>query len=143
MKPLGYPITILNIKDYLGKFDGQTDKVFFVGNSLNSKAFRVFNNRTRIAKENLHIRFSENTPNIADISTFNFSSDHEDDEMADINNLDTTIQVGPTPTIHKDHPIDQVIGNLHSTTHTRNMSKNLEEHKFVTTIYQRTNHKDL
>ncbi|GKB74435.1 hypothetical protein Tco_0935847 [Tanacetum coccineum] len=30
----------------------------------NSKAFRVFNNRTRIVKENLHIRFSENTPNI-------------------------------------------------------------------------------
>nr|GEV15233.1 putative ribonuclease H-like domain-containing protein [Tanacetum cinerariifolium] len=29
-----------------------------------SKAFRVFNNRTRIVKENLHIRFSESTPNI-------------------------------------------------------------------------------
>nr|GEW32941.1 putative ribonuclease H-like domain-containing protein [Tanacetum cinerariifolium] len=28
------------------------------------KAFRVFNNRTRIVEENLHIRFSENTPNI-------------------------------------------------------------------------------
>nr|GEV47473.1 ribonuclease H-like domain-containing protein [Tanacetum cinerariifolium] len=36
-----------------------------VGYSLNSKAFRVFNNRTSIVEENLHIRFSENTPNIA------------------------------------------------------------------------------
>ncbi|GKE64837.1 hypothetical protein Tco_1518998, partial [Tanacetum coccineum] len=30
----------------------------------NSKAFRVFNSRTRILEENLHIRFSESTPNV-------------------------------------------------------------------------------
>nr|GFA25879.1 hypothetical protein [Tanacetum cinerariifolium] len=35
------------------------------GYSTNSKAFRVFNSRTRIVEENLHIKFSENTPNIA------------------------------------------------------------------------------
>ncbi|GKE14631.1 putative ribonuclease H-like domain-containing protein [Tanacetum coccineum] len=29
-----------------------------------SKAFRVFNSRTRIVKENMHVQFSENTPNI-------------------------------------------------------------------------------
>ncbi|GJW53279.1 retrovirus-related pol polyprotein from transposon TNT 1-94 [Tanacetum coccineum] len=33
--------------------------------SINSKAFRVFNSRTRIVEENLHVQFSENTPNIA------------------------------------------------------------------------------
>nr|GEV43007.1 hypothetical protein [Tanacetum cinerariifolium] len=180
-----------------------------------SKAFRVFNSRKRIVEENLHIRFSENTPNVVgtkacdnagqarkekvpvrdyillplwtvdppfsqdpkssqnngfqpssdsrkkvdedpskesecrdqeqkdnvnstsnvnvastnkvnivsenisneipfdpDISTFNFSSDHEDnDKEADINNIDTTVQVSHVPTtrIHKDHPLDQVI----------------------------------
>nr|GEY77073.1 ribonuclease H-like domain-containing protein [Tanacetum cinerariifolium] len=47
-----------------GKFNGMANKGFFGGYSLNSKAFRVFNSRTRIVKENLHIRFSENTPNI-------------------------------------------------------------------------------
>ncbi|GKD76336.1 ribonuclease H-like domain-containing protein, partial [Tanacetum coccineum] len=47
----------------LGKFDGKADEGFFVGYSLNSKAFRVFNSRTRIVKENLHIRFSKSTPN--------------------------------------------------------------------------------
>ncbi|GJZ50387.1 retrovirus-related pol polyprotein from transposon TNT 1-94 [Tanacetum coccineum] len=41
-----------------------TDEGFFVGYSLNSKAFRVFNSRTRIVEENLHIRFSESTPNV-------------------------------------------------------------------------------
>nr|GEW29656.1 retrovirus-related Pol polyprotein from transposon TNT 1-94 [Tanacetum cinerariifolium] len=47
-----------------GKFDGKADKGFFVGYSTNSKAFRVFNSRKRIMEENLHIRFSENTPNV-------------------------------------------------------------------------------
>ncbi|GKF86188.1 hypothetical protein Tco_0254015 [Tanacetum coccineum] len=32
--------------------------------SLIYKAFRVFNRRTRIVEENLHIRFSESTPNV-------------------------------------------------------------------------------
>ncbi|GJT41319.1 putative ribonuclease H-like domain-containing protein [Tanacetum coccineum] len=294
MRPFGFPVTILNTINHLGKFNGKADEGFFVGCSLNSKAFRVFNSRTRIVEENLHIRFSESTPNVVgsgldllfdidaltriinyepivagtqsngfagtkasdnagqarketepvkdyillplwtadppfsqdpksslddgskpssddgkkvdedprkeseykdqekednvnntknvntvsstvnaastnevnavggktsielpfvpnmtaleDDSLFDFSRDDEDDgAMADMNNLDTTIQVSPNPTIriHKDHPIDQVIGDLQSTTQTRNMSKNLEEHGFVSTIQQRTNHKDL
>ncbi|GKA32237.1 putative ribonuclease H-like domain-containing protein [Tanacetum coccineum] len=228
------------------------DEGFFVGYSLNSKAFRVFNSRTRIVEENLHIRFSENTPNVVgsgpdwlfdidaltrimnykpivaahtrtadppfshdpktsqddgskpssddtkkvdedlrkdseykdqekednvnttnnvnaanavggktsielpvdlnmhaleDINIFDFSrSDEDDDAEADMNNLDTTIQVSPNPTtrIHKDHPLDQVIRDLQSVTQTRNMSKNLKEHGFFsTTLKHRTNHKDL
>ncbi|GKF49304.1 hypothetical protein Tco_0142555, partial [Tanacetum coccineum] len=173
---------------------------FFVGYSLNSKAFRVFNSRTRIVEENLHIRFSGNTPNavgsgpdwlfdidaltrtmnyeqiiadskssqddrfkpssddgkdvdkdsrkdsefnaiggktrielpvdlnmlaLEDYSIFDFIRDDEDDGvMADMNNLDTTIQVSPIPTtrIHKDHPLDQMIGDLQSATQTRKMS---------------------
>ncbi|GJZ49819.1 putative ribonuclease H-like domain-containing protein [Tanacetum coccineum] len=261
MRPFGCPVTILNTIDHLGKFDGKADEGFFVGYSLNSKAFRVFNSRTRIVEENLHIRFSESTPNVVgsgpdwlfDINaltrTMNYepivvgtkasnnagqarkeaepvknyillplwpadppysqdpkssqddeskpSSDDgkkvdensrkdsedidqekednvnstnnvnaasinevnivggktsiklpldlnmpelvyysifDDDEdvgaEADMHNLDTTIQVSPIPTtrIHKDHPLDQVIGDLQSATQTRRMSKSLEEH---------------
>ncbi|GJY72365.1 putative ribonuclease H-like domain-containing protein [Tanacetum coccineum] len=51
--------------NHLGKFDGNADEGFFVGYSTNSKAFRVFNSRTRIVEENLHVKFSEDTPNIA------------------------------------------------------------------------------
>ncbi|GJW15880.1 ribonuclease H-like domain-containing protein, partial [Tanacetum coccineum] len=64
MRLFGCLVTILNTIDYLGKFDGKADKGFFVGYSLNSKAFRVFNSRTRTVEENLHIRFSESTPNV-------------------------------------------------------------------------------
>ncbi|GJX80722.1 putative ribonuclease H-like domain-containing protein [Tanacetum coccineum] len=260
MRPFGCPVTILNTTDHLGKFDGKADERFFVGYSLNSKAFRVFNSRTRIVEENLHMRFRENTPNVVgsgpdwlfdidaltrtmnfepivagtqsngfagtkasdnadpkssqddgskpscddgkkvdddqreesesndqekddnvnntnnvnatstnevnvvggnisielpddpnmpaleDISILDFLSDDEDvGAEADMNNMDTTIQVSPIPTtrIHKDHPLDQVIGDLQLATQTRRMSKNLEEHGFVSTIQQRTNPKDL
>ncbi|GKA15820.1 putative ribonuclease H-like domain-containing protein [Tanacetum coccineum] len=256
MRPFGCPVTILNTIDHLGKFDGKADEGFFVGYSLNSKAFRVFNSRTRIVEENLHIRFSTqsngfactkasdnagqarketepvkdyilltlwttdppfsqdpkssqdneskpssdvekkvdedsrketecndqekednvnitnnvnatsinevndvgtktsielpidpNMPALEDYSIFDSISDVQDDGVkADMNNLDTTIQVSPIPTtrIHKDHPFNQVIRDLQSATQTRNMSKNLEKYGFVsTTLKQRTNHKDL
>nr|GEW64093.1 hypothetical protein [Tanacetum cinerariifolium] len=65
MRPFGCPVTIFNTIDHLGKFDGKADEWFFVGYSTNSKAFRVFNSRTRIVEENMHVKFSENTPNIA------------------------------------------------------------------------------
>ncbi|GJR75104.1 retrovirus-related pol polyprotein from transposon TNT 1-94 [Tanacetum coccineum] len=251
MRPFGCPVIILNTIDHLGKFDGKADEGFFVGYSLNSKAFRVFNSRTRIVEENLHIRFSENTPNVAgngldwlfdidaltrimnyepivagtqansftgikasdnagqarqdtepkvdedprkdsesndqekednvnrtnnvnvastnevnaiggktrielpndpnmpaleDYRIFDFTINDEDNGVvADMNNLDTTIQVSPIPTtrIHKDHPHDQVIGDLQSATQIKNMLKNLKEHGFVSTIQKRTNHKDL
>ncbi|GKF75123.1 hypothetical protein Tco_0224567 [Tanacetum coccineum] len=70
-----------------------------------------------------------NMPALEDYIIFNFSRDDEyDGAVADINNLDTTIQVSPNPTtrIHKDHPLDQVIRDLQSATQTRKMSKNLK-----------------
>ncbi|GJU27320.1 putative ribonuclease H-like domain-containing protein [Tanacetum coccineum] len=63
MRPFGCLVTILNTIDHLGKFDGKADESFFVGYSLNSKAFRVFNSRTRIMEKNVHIKFSQSTPN--------------------------------------------------------------------------------
>ncbi|GJV80017.1 putative ribonuclease H-like domain-containing protein [Tanacetum coccineum] len=64
MRQFGCPITILNTLDHLGKFDGKADEGFFVGYSITSKAFRVFNTRTRIVEESLHITFLENKPNV-------------------------------------------------------------------------------
>nr|GEX21880.1 retrovirus-related Pol polyprotein from transposon TNT 1-94 [Tanacetum cinerariifolium] len=180
------------VRDHLGKFNSKADEGFFVGYSLNSKAFRVFNSRTMIVEENLHIKFSESTPNVIGTQSNGFvdpKSSHDDESkpasddgkkvdedlrkeseckdqekednvnstnnvntagnvnnvsltinaagtnevnavVADINNLDTTIQVSPilTTRIHRDHPLDQVIGDLQSTTQTRKISRNLEEH---------------
>ncbi|GKA59257.1 ribonuclease H-like domain-containing protein [Tanacetum coccineum] len=85
MRPFGCPVTILNTLDHLGKFDGKSDDGFFVGYSINSKAFRVFNTRTRFIEENLHINFLENKPNVAgtgpnwmfDIDTLTMSMNYQ------------------------------------------------------------------
>nr|GEW85774.1 hypothetical protein [Tanacetum cinerariifolium] len=65
MRPFGCHVTILNTLDPLGKFDGNVDEGFLVGYSVSSKAFKVFNSRTIIIQETLHINFLENKPNVA------------------------------------------------------------------------------
>ncbi|GJQ90591.1 ribonuclease H-like domain-containing protein [Tanacetum coccineum] len=65
LTPFGCPVTILNTLDHLGKFEEKADEGFLVGYSVNSRAFRVFNSRTRKVEENLHIKFLENKSNIA------------------------------------------------------------------------------
>nr|GFC12704.1 putative ribonuclease H-like domain-containing protein [Tanacetum cinerariifolium] len=65
MRPFGCPVTILNTLDPLGKFQEKVDEGFLVGYSVYSKAFRVFNSRTRIVQETLHVNFMENKPNVA------------------------------------------------------------------------------
>ncbi|GKA84220.1 retrovirus-related pol polyprotein from transposon TNT 1-94, partial [Tanacetum coccineum] len=248
MRPFGCPITILNTIDHLGKFDGNVDEGFFVGYSTNNKAFKVFNSRTRIVEENLHVKFSKarvetvpdkdyillplwtqdpplssslkdsldavfkpsweeekndakdlgnedsevpNTeeprvnqekdvsinstnninnvsptvnavgiennavdenivygcaddPNMTELEEIGIFSDAEDDNSGvDMNNLDTYFQVSPVPTtrIHKDHPLEQVIGDLHSAPQTRRMTMNLEGYGLFSSVMQRTNHK--
>nr|GEU78892.1 putative ribonuclease H-like domain-containing protein [Tanacetum cinerariifolium] len=64
MRPFGCPVIILNTLDLLGKFDEKADEGFLVGYFVSSKAFRVFNRRTRIVQETLHINFLENQPNV-------------------------------------------------------------------------------
>ncbi|GJS71671.1 putative ribonuclease H-like domain-containing protein [Tanacetum coccineum] len=74
-----------------------------------------------------------------------YSDDDEDvGAEADMNNLDAFMPVSPIPTtrVHKDHPVEQIIGDLNSAPQTRRMTKNLEEHGLFSSVQQRTNHKD-
>nr|GFA16110.1 ribonuclease H-like domain-containing protein [Tanacetum cinerariifolium] len=60
LKPFGYHVMILNTLDNLGKFKEKGDEGYFIGYSMSSKAFRIFNKRTRRIKENLLVEFLEN-----------------------------------------------------------------------------------
>nr|GEW15185.1 hypothetical protein [Tanacetum cinerariifolium] len=60
LKPFGCHVMILNTLDNLGKFEEKGDEGYFIGYSTSSKAFRVFNKRTRRVEENLHEEFLEN-----------------------------------------------------------------------------------
>ncbi|GKF66183.1 hypothetical protein Tco_0192700, partial [Tanacetum coccineum] len=81
-------------------------------------------------KTSIKLPFDPNMPTLEDYSIFDSSRD--DGAEADMNNLETTIQVSPIPTtrIHKNHHLDQVIEDLQSATQIRKMSKNFEEHGF-------------
>ena len=58
-KIFGCKCFILNTKDNLGKFVAKSDVGIFLGYSSSSKAFRVFNKRTMIVKESIHVIFYE------------------------------------------------------------------------------------
>ncbi|GKC20753.1 ribonuclease H-like domain-containing protein [Tanacetum coccineum] len=79
----------------------------------------------------------EDTANL--LNTGIFSSAYDDEDVgaeADFNNLETIMNVSliPTTRIHKDHPKDQIIGDINSSTQTRRMIKIYEEHAMVTYI---------
>ncbi|GKC51022.1 putative ribonuclease H-like domain-containing protein [Tanacetum coccineum] len=86
-----------------------------------------------------------NDPNMPELEDIVYSDDYEDvGAEADMNNLNTFMHVSPIPTtrIHKDHLVEQIIGDLNSAPQTRRMTKNLKEHGLFSYVQQRTNHKD-
>nr|GEW33427.1 retrovirus-related Pol polyprotein from transposon TNT 1-94 [Tanacetum cinerariifolium] len=77
--------------------------------------------------------FTNNTNNFSAASPSNAAMpnledpSHDADDVgaeADTNNMESIISVSPIPTtiIHKDHPTSQIVGDLSSTTQTRNES---------------------
>nr|GEW14269.1 retrovirus-related Pol polyprotein from transposon TNT 1-94 [Tanacetum cinerariifolium] len=89
MRPFGRHVTILNTLDQLGKFDGKSNEGIFVGYSTISKAFRVYNIRTRKVEENLDITFLENKPMIAGGGP---------ESLFDIDSLSKSMNYAPVPT---------------------------------------------
>ena len=48
-----------NGKDNLGKLDAKFDEGIFLGYLLQSKAFRIYNKRSMITEESIHVSFDE------------------------------------------------------------------------------------
>ncbi|GKB11834.1 retrovirus-related pol polyprotein from transposon TNT 1-94 [Tanacetum coccineum] len=109
------------------KFDGKSDEGFFVGYSLSSKAFRVYNTRTKRVEENLHIGFllqvlDVNTGSLKlndvgpSVSTASPNEEDNTEEEPEVNlgNITNSYIVPTTHNtrIHKDHPIENVIGEV-------------------------------
>ena len=62
-----------NGKDNLNKFDSRIDEGIFLGYSTNSKAYWVFNKRTLIVEESIHVVFDE-------LNTSSITKNLDDDE---------------------------------------------------------------
>ncbi|GKB90277.1 putative ribonuclease H-like domain-containing protein, partial [Tanacetum coccineum] len=83
-------------------------------------------------KSSIELPNDPNMPALEDYSIFDLSSDNQDvGAEADMKNLDVFMPFSPIPTtrVHKDHLVEQIIGDLNSATQTRRMTKNLEEHE--------------
>nr|GEY08789.1 hypothetical protein [Tanacetum cinerariifolium] len=83
-------------------------------------------------------------PELEDISIFEEPNEGVFGAEADLNKLQFTFQVSPilTTRIYKDHPLKQVIRDLHLAPQTRKMTKSVTEHGIFSSVQQRINHKD-
>ena len=59
LRVFGCKCFILNTKDNLEKFDSKADEEIFLGYSTSSKAYRIFNKRTLVVEESIHVVFDE------------------------------------------------------------------------------------
>nr|GEV95273.1 putative ribonuclease H-like domain-containing protein [Tanacetum cinerariifolium] len=69
-------------------------------------------------------------PNMPELEDIVYSDDEEDvGAETDLSNLETNIHVSPIPTnrVHKDHPINQIIGDLNSAPQTRSITRMVKE----------------
>ncbi|GJS79589.1 putative ribonuclease H-like domain-containing protein [Tanacetum coccineum] len=151
-----------------GKFDGKGDEGFFIGYSLSSKAFRVYNTRTRKVQENLlfDIDSLSRSMNYVPVFAGTFSNDFAvntatpedlvgpshasedtqvEDQEIELGNIPQSYAVPTTPhtRIHKDHPIEHVIGDVQSSVQTRRMKTSYSEQGFLSAIYEGKTHQDL
>ncbi|GKF19878.1 hypothetical protein Tco_0068516, partial [Tanacetum coccineum] len=70
-------------------------------------------------------------PNMPNLEEIVYSDDNEEVVAeADMTNLDSHILVTPTPTtrIYKDHPLEEIIRDIHSAPQTRRMTKSVTDH---------------
>ncbi|GJY09127.1 retrovirus-related pol polyprotein from transposon TNT 1-94 [Tanacetum coccineum] len=115
---------ILNIKDYLTKFDPKSYECVFLGYSQNSKAYVVLNKHTIKVEESLNVTFDESPPPtklspLVDDDVGEEEAIKKNTKVVNNNNEeDESIEVDEIVNIKesKNHPLDQVIGNLNQRT---------------------------
>ncbi|GJS17675.1 hypothetical protein Tco_0412147 [Tanacetum coccineum] len=130
------------------RIDRSTQDINTAGTSINTTSENI-----NIGSSNINTASPiPNDPSMQSLESTGIFDDAYDDREevgaeVDLNNLETTMNVSSIPTtrIHKDHPIEQIIGDLHLAPLTRRMSQqNPKELGLVIYIkkQRRTNHKD-
>ncbi|GJX27055.1 retrovirus-related pol polyprotein from transposon TNT 1-94 [Tanacetum coccineum] len=123
-KVFGSKCFILNTKDYLTKFDPKSYEGVFLGYSQNSKAYVVLNKHSMKVEESLNVTFDE-SPLPTKLSPLVNNDIGEEEAIKkntklvnNNNEEDESIEVDEIVNIKefKNHPLDQVIGNLNQRT---------------------------
>ncbi|KAH9783348.1 Integrase catalytic domain-containing protein [Citrus sinensis] len=97
-KVFGCKCFVLNTKDNLGKFDPKSDVGIFLGYSNSSKAYRVYNKRTLVVEESMHVTFDETNPSSTEKVIVDDNAEEEQQEEASNDN-----QEDASPGIQEEH----------------------------------------
>ncbi|GJR77040.1 putative ribonuclease H-like domain-containing protein [Tanacetum coccineum] len=163
MKPFGCHVTILNTLDKLGKFDGKSDEVSLLGiqdqdgthDDCSLQNNGTTNQQVNTASPEVNTGSREVSTAVPEVNTITpedlmgpipTSEDTQvEDQEIELGNISPSYVVSSTPhtRIHKDHPIDHVIGDVQSSVQTRRMTTSYSELGFLGAIYEGKTHQDL
>ena len=85
---------VLNDRDYRSKFDDKSDKAIFLGYSQNSRAFRVYNLKTKTIMESINVTFDD----LSDLNIKTVEDDFHDCLMDQPQSVSTTEKESDVPT---------------------------------------------
>jgi len=151
LKVFGCKCYVLNNgKEILGKFDAKSDKGMFLGYSLNSHAYRVFNKKLMTVEESIHVIFYETNKCEQVAAKINIDEDDQNNFLKNLDNNTEIQSVEPSNQpienlqqedlqkdwkISKDLSIDNIIGQIHKGVSTRrNMADFCNYTAFVSKI---------
>jgi hypothetical protein len=118
---------ILADREQRRKMDPKSDEGIFLGYSLTSRAYRVFNNRTRTMMESINVVIDDCSDNMPDVDP-DVDTSHpqpEDSEVVEIPEKTdqqedvTPVNKGPSVKVQKNHPKELIIGSPESGVMTR------------------------
>ncbi|XP_024200625.1 uncharacterized protein LOC112203962 [Rosa chinensis] len=132
LRVFGSPCYILRDREQLGKFDARSDDGIFLGYSINSRAYRVYNKRTRIVMESINVSiddyYTRQEEAFTDTSS-PFSSESEDASATDDQKEDDDNIFEPAPQmkrgfkqVQKDHSRQDIIGQISDGLKTRSQA---------------------
>ncbi|KAH9767789.1 hypothetical protein KPL71_011399 [Citrus sinensis] len=148
-KVFGCKCFVLNTKDNLGKFDPKSDVGIFLGYSNSSKAYRVYNKRTLVVEESMHVTFDETNPSSTEKVVVDDNAEEEQQEGTSNDNQEdaphgiqeehheeTNVEQneGTSQTLLKEwryvssHPKDVILGDPSRGVTTRSSLRNTCEH---------------
>ncbi|KAK0570633.1 hypothetical protein LWI29_004138 [Acer saccharum] len=132
---------ILNDGDQIGKFDAKSDEGIFIRYALNSKAYRVFNLKTRSVMESSNVVFDDCRPKHDDHeedvcemddlplkesgeTSSGVKSNQDEEDDLPLNRVPPLDSNEPAPWVRKLHDKDNIIGEVREVVRTRRQIAN-------------------
>ncbi|KAL2318887.1 hypothetical protein Fmac_032763 [Flemingia macrophylla] len=111
-----------NGKEPIGKFDAKADEAIFIGYSATRKAYKIFNKRTMVIEEFVHVKFDEtNIPNKGDL-LIDAGTEEDDSNIEEQQQIPSTNEEYSLPKEwrkSRDMSLDNILGDINKGVSTR------------------------